>query len=79
MKWTRQTEMNEKPIIYNSEDGDIVKFKAGDEPWTWDIYPDTTVSTRKANKVIEQYVTQGINQHDYEGGFNEAVQVLEVN
>jgi len=78
MKWTRQTKVNEVPTVYQSEDGETVQFKAGEEPWTYIIMGGTTVSKKKALEVIEEADTQGFLQHDYEGGYEEATKTLEV-
>ena len=78
MKWTRQTQANEEPTVYQSENGDIVKYKAGDEPWTYAIYKATTVSQAMALKVIEEHDCQGLRQHDFKGGYDEATKTLTV-
>ena len=78
MKWTRQTKLNEEPTRYQSEDGDIVEFKAGKAAWTYIIMGGTTVSKKKALEVIEEQCSQGLRQHDYEGGYEEATKTLEV-
>ena len=47
-------------------------FKTGDAPFTWEPLPSSNVTQAEFEAVLEAYVRQGIDQHSYEGGFDEA-------
>jgi hypothetical protein len=61
---------------YEGSDGSIVKFQSHPtKAWNYIIHEG---DQKLANKVIEAYIEKGLAQHSYVGGFNEAIQKLEV-
>jgi len=67
--WTVFTEVNTKKQI---------AFQGGDESWTWNIKTDSDFLKKHQNKIVGKYVEQGIRQHEYKGGFMEAISILEI-
>ena len=39
-------------------------------------YASSNMTQKIYNKILNAFVEKGISQHDYEGGFNEAISVL---
>lgn len=58
--------------------GSIFKFRGGAEAWTWEIKVTCPILQANQRKIINTYVNQGIKQHEYKGGFKEAVSTLKI-
>lgn len=62
----------------DQETGNTIKLTAGKAAWTWFVDTKCPVLKKNHRKVLNKYIEKGINQHDYKGGFNEAVSILEI-
>ncbi|MDG1950072.1 MAG: hypothetical protein P8J32_04650 [bacterium] len=68
--------------VYQDHNLNVIAFRDCDEPFLYILdvrrtspcYQDENI----LNTVVEKYVEQGIRQHEYEGGFEEATKFLEV-
>lgn len=67
--WTEYTDQ---------ETGKTIKLTAGVEPWTWTVETTCPVLKQNHRKILNRYIEQGIKQHEYKGGFDEAVSTLEI-
>ena len=54
-----------------------IKFKDGKAPWTYQLL-QSDISTKNASLIIDAYNLAGLRQHDYAGGFKDAISVLKV-
>lgn len=81
--WTLQNDYNSANTLgftyhYKSDLGNIVKFKMHPtKSFCFDIL-ESTIPMKQVNKIINCFIMQGISQHDYVGGFAEAIKKLEI-
>jgi len=76
---TTQEENNgETKYIYHNESGQWLHLISTKQAFTWKIQCCFDKTTKFANKVCNAFVKRGIKQHDFKGGFNEAISILEV-
>lgn len=74
---------NNSITIYRDTNGDQVGFESTDEPFVWVLNHNYTSPCYRGNKAVLEavanaYVEQGVKQHEYEGGFDEATEVLTI-
>jgi len=55
----------------------IIQFKAGKEPFTYSIVKMSDDLKPHYQDILDTYVYQGVKQHDYKGGFDEAIKHLD--
>ena len=67
--WTEYTE---------EKTGSKIKIRGAKEAFTWEVSTECPVLLRNQRKILNAFVTQGINQHKYAGGYKEAVAVLKI-
>lgn len=65
--------------VYENSDGKTVSLEALEKPWTWSVSSSCPILSKNGKAIIEKYVEQGIKQHDYKGGWKEAISVLKLN
>ena len=46
--------------------------------WNFVILENKTEKKNTLSKIVDQWIEQGSKQHDYKGGFDEAIKVLEI-
>lgn len=80
---TRTNKIGEGPDQWteytNKETGKTISIQAGKQPWTWNTKTNCPIlekNPKLVRMVLEKYVEQGIKQHDYKGGFEEATSEL---
>jgi hypothetical protein len=82
-KWTLQNNSNsdnQSNLIYHyvSNLGNTLKFQSHPtKSFCYDII-EATIPMKQVNKIINCFIMQGIAQHDYPGGFSEAIKTLTV-
>jgi len=69
---------NEEIYHYVGEDGSTVKFQAGKQAFTYLFYKSSTAPKKVQSKLVDAFINQGFKQHDYAGGFYEAIATLTV-
>lgn len=62
----------------NQDSNETIKIIAGKAAWTWYGETKSPLLKKLFNKILNKYIQQGIDQHDYKGGFDEAVGTLEI-
>jgi hypothetical protein len=62
----------------NKANGQICYIQAGKEPFTWQFITQYEELKKNFKAILNKYVEQGIKQHDYKGGFDEATSELVV-
>lgn len=65
--------------VYETEDKRTVSLTSGTAAWTWTIQSECPILKRNGKAICNAYVEQGIKQHEYKGGFKEAISILSVN
>jgi len=55
----------------------IIQFKAGKEPFTYSIVKMSDDLKPHYQDILDTYIYQGVKQHDYKGGFDEAIKHLD--
>lgn len=58
--------------------GNKIKIRGAQTAWTWEVLTTCPVLLKNKRKILNAYVKQGLRQHDYAGGFNEAVAILKI-
>jgi hypothetical protein len=87
MKWTlikttqdgaynKHRKVNETVFHYRADDGREVAFHA--HPTRTFVYSKVYGTVDDTSAVLDAFITQGLKQHDYAGGFEEAIKELEV-
>lgn len=79
--WTLKNNYNRNEpnfiFYYESNLGDFVKFQSHQTKSAYIIIGASDNLTNKdINKVVKMYVLNGFAQHEYQGGFKEAIQTL---
>ena len=69
---------SDKIHTYKDEEGNVCTIEAGKQEWTWKVGSKSKKILKNYRNIIETFVKQGIKQHDYAGGFKEAINVLEI-
>jgi hypothetical protein len=72
---THNGHREEDHFHYEGEDGSKVSFYALREAFCYNI---TARDPFVGRKVVEAYTKQGFRQHEYAGGFEEAIREIEV-
>jgi hypothetical protein len=67
--WTEYTEQ---------KTGNKIKFRGGKTSFSWEISTKCPVLLKNKSKILNEYINQGMDQHEYVGGFEEAVAVLKI-
>lgn len=76
---TKNPSDNEEVYLYRGEDGTTVKFQADNKvAFQYLRYKSSTASPKVCNKLIDAFIKAGFSQHDFEGGFYEAIATLNV-
>lgn len=81
--WTLQNDYNsanKSNFVYHYESnlGNTLKFQSHPtKSFCYDII-ESTIPMKQVNKIINCFIMQGISQHDYVGGFAEAIKKLEI-
>jgi hypothetical protein len=65
-------------VYIEQETGDKIKIKASVTPWEWLTYTKSLALSKNIKAILNAFVTQGINQHKYKGGYTEAISILKV-
>lgn len=66
--------------VYETQDGNKFSFSAGKEAFTWTILTAESPLLQVCKiKILNKYIEQGMKQHEYAGGWKEAISVLEIN
>ena len=77
---TVSLEGNNTLNVYQDQDQNTIAFRDCDQPFVYILNDDRTSPCYRNKKMLEaisnKYVEQGIRQHEYKGGFEEAVKVL---
>ncbi len=60
-------------VLTHVETGNTIKIKAGDAPWTWTIKTSCSLLKKNGEAIINAYVSRGIDQHKFKGGYKEAL------
>lgn len=55
-----------------------VSIQAGLSPWTWNVSTESALLKKHSKAIVNEYVSQGIDQHKFNGGFSEATSVLTI-
>ena len=66
---------------YQDEKGQKLVFRDYNEAWSFGTLSETNeiYQAKKVFKVfLDTFVNQGMNQHDYDGGYNEAISVITI-
>jgi hypothetical protein len=78
-KLTKQVK-SESGIVkyfYKSDDMLVVFYSHPTKAFNYVCdYASSNMTNKIFSNVIDSFINQGISQHDYEGGFNEAISVL---
>lgn len=73
---------NETEFTYQDEEGNKICFIETNKAWVYALVSSKTSpiynSVRIMGKVADAYIFKGVRQHDYKGGYNEAIQNIEV-
>ena len=72
---------NNPTYVYADTNGDRIAFKSTNEPFVFQSVPNHTSPCYKGDvKVLtaisDAFVENGVKQHEYAGGFNEAITTL---
>ena len=67
--WTEYTE---------ESTGSKIKIRGAQAAFSWEISTACPVLLKNQRKILNAYVMQGIKQHEYPGGYKEAVAVLKI-
>lgn len=73
---------NETEFTYQDEQGNKICFIETNKAWVYALVSEKTSpiynSTKIMGKVADAYILKGIRQHDYKGGYKEAIQEITV-
>lgn len=71
---------NEERYTYQSENGDVLQFQADPhKDFNWIFGSKSTPGgIKNAREIITAFVKAGMDQHQYVGGFDEAVATLTI-
>ena len=76
-KLVSQSNSKNVNYIYKSEDMMIIFHSHPTKAFNYVCtYASANVTQKIYNNLINSFVKQGIAQHDYKGGFNEAISIL---
>lgn len=76
---TKNPKDGEGVLLYVGDDGSTFKFQCHPtKAFQFLIYPSSTAPKKVQDKLLDAWVTAGIHQHDYAGGYHEAISVLNV-
>lgn len=62
--------------VYETPDGRTISFAAGERNWTWHISTECPILHKHRELIIDAYISKGIRQHEYKGGWKEAISEL---
>jgi hypothetical protein len=74
---------NNPTYVYTDTNGDEIAFKSTNTPFVFASDPNHTSkcylgNTDALQSLTDGFVQQGMKQHEYEGGFEEAIQTITI-
>ena len=64
--------------VYETPDGRTISFQSGEKSWTWHINTMCPILHKHREEIIDKYLNQGMKQHEYKGGWSEAISELKL-
>lgn len=76
-----EVQPNNPIYVYQDTNGDEIAFKSTNQPFVFASVPQHTSKCYQGNvkvlqAITDKFVEQGLKQHEYKGGFEEATQTL---
>jgi hypothetical protein len=62
--------------LYKDDCGQTIELETTDISWTFKVKSPSHRLMNLQHRIVDVFVEQGVRQHEYRGGFSEAISIL---